>query len=98
MMDRIPKIFKNFYFIAGAVFLIWMLFLDHNDLISQLKLAGKYNDLKAEKAYYEEKIEEVQGDREELLSDDELLEKFARERYLMKRPEEDLFIVVKKED
>ncbi len=93
-MDKIPKIFKNFYVIAGAVFLIWMLFLDNNDLISQLRLSSKYNDLLDQKVYYQKKIEEVEVDRAGLLSDDELLEKFARERYLMKKEEEDLFIIV----
>jgi cell division protein FtsB len=97
MIKHIPKIFKNFYFIASMVFLIWMLFLDNNDLISQAKLSGKYNDLLEEKAYYKEKIKEVEVDRSGLLSDEELLEKFARERYLMKKKEEDLFIVVEKD-
>lgn len=96
-MDRIPKIFKNFYFIAGFIFLIWMLFLDNNDLISQLRLSSKYNELKKEKEYYNQKIKEVEIDREGLLSDEELLEKFARERYLMKKENEDLFIVVQNE-
>ncbi|ADR23038.1 hypothetical protein MATR_31130 [Marivirga tractuosa] len=96
-MDRVPKIFKNFYFIAGAVFLIWMLFIDGNDLISQWRLSSKYNDLLKEKEYYQEKIKEVEMDREGLMSDDELLEKFARERYLMKKESEDLFVIVEKE-
>ena len=97
MGKHIPKIFKNFYFISSVVFLIWMLFLDNNDLISQAKLSGKYNDLLEEKAYYKEKIQEVEKDRSGLLSDKDRLEKFARERYLMKKKEEDLFIVVEKE-
>ena len=96
-MDRIPKIFKNFYFIAASVFLHWMLFIDGNDLISQWRLASKYNDLLKEKEYYQEKIKEVELDREGLMSDDELLEKFARERYLMKKESEDLFVIVEKE-
>lgn len=96
-MDKIPNIFKNFYFITGFVFLIWMLFLDNNDLISQLRLSAKYNDLIEEKEYYQQKIKEVEVDRQGLMSDEELLEKFARERYLMKEDDEDLFVVVKKE-
>ena len=97
MNRQISKILKNFYFIATMVFLIWMLFLDNNDLISQARLSGKFSDLLKEKAYYQEKIKEVEVDRSGLLSDDELLEKFARERYLMKKKEEDLFIVVEKD-
>lgn len=96
-MDKVPKIFKNFYFIAGSVFFIWMLFVDGNDLISQWRLSSKYNDLLKERAYYQEKIKEVEIDREGLLSDDELLEKFARERYLMKKETEDLFVIVEKD-
>ena len=96
-MERIPKIFKNFYFIAGFIFLVWMVFLDNNDLISQLRLSSKYNDLEEEKEYFQEKIKEVEIDREGLLSDEELLEKFARERYLMKKETEDLFIIVQDE-
>lgn len=96
IMDKIPKIFKNFYFVASAVFLIWMLFIDGNDLVSQWRLSSKYSDLVKEKEYYQEKIKEVEMDREGLMSDDELLEKFARERYLMKKESEDLFVVVEK--
>ncbi|MEM1408138.1 MAG: septum formation initiator family protein, partial [Bacteroidota bacterium] len=51
-----------------------------------------------EKAYYQDKIVEVRNEREELLSNDTLLEKFAREKYLMKKPGEDLFIVVKENE
>jgi len=93
-MQRIPKIFKNFYFIAGVVFLVWMLFLDNNDLVSQFRLSAKYNDLLDQKTYYQEKIEEVEIERSGFLTDDDLLEKFARERYLMKKKEEDLFVIV----
>ena len=53
--------------------------------------------LEDEKAFYTEKIEEVKEDRAELLSDDELLEKFARENYLMKKPDEDVYVVVEDE-
>ena len=93
-MQRIPKIFKNFYFIAGVVFLVWMLFLDNNDLVSQFRLSAKYNDLLDQKTYYQEKIEEVEIERSGFLTDDDLLQKFARERYLMKKKEEDLFVIV----
>ncbi len=75
-----------------------MVFLDNNDLISQLRLSAKYNDLIEEKEYYQEKIKEVEIDREGLLSDQELLEKFARERYLMKKEKEDLFVIVQNEE
>jgi cell division protein FtsB len=71
-----------------------MLFLDSNDLYSQYKLLRKLNELKKEKAYYLEKIDEVKQNREQLLTNEAMLEKFAREKYLMKKSDEDLFIVI----
>jgi cell division protein FtsB len=71
-----------------------MLFLDSNDLISRFRLVSKLNSLKSEKEYYLEKMEEVKKDREELMGNQQLLEKFAREKYLMKKPSEDIFVVV----
>lgn len=50
--------------------------------------------MEEQKSYYLEKIEEVKKDREELMSDDRLLEKFAREKYFMKKETEDVFIIV----
>ena len=97
MFDRFPKITKNFYFIAGMVFLFWMLFLDSNDLYTQFKLRNQLRTLDNEKEFYQEKIDEVQHEREQLLTDTEALEKFAREKYLMKKESEDLFVIVEKE-
>ena len=91
---NLPPYTRNFYFLFSMFFLVWMLFLDSNDVFTQLSLSRKLNDLESQKNYYLEKIEEVKQDREELLSDSELLEKFARERYKMKKPTEDLYIIV----
>ncbi len=94
MLKKLPPFTKSFYFIFGLFFLVWMLFVDSNDLYSQYKLRKKLSDLQGERDYYLEKIEEVEKDRQELLSDEDLLEKFAREKYLMKKKEEDLYIIV----
>ena len=95
---RLPKYTKNFYFIFTALLLIRMLFDDANDFVTQYKLNQQRKNLEDEKAYYQDKIAEVRNEREELLSNDKLLEKFAREKYLMKKPGEDLFIVVKENE
>ena len=62
-------------------------------MISRFKLGAKLRNLNREKEYYQEKIADVQKDREELMTDRELLEKFAREKYLMKKETEDIFII-----
>jgi cell division protein FtsB len=94
MLHRIPKYARNFYFIAGALFSFWMLFLDSNDLISQFRLSRKINSLENEKEYYLKKFEEVQQEHDQLLSNTESLEKFAREKYLMKKDSEDLYVII----
>ncbi|QNL20913.1 septum formation initiator family protein [Hyphobacterium sp. CCMP332] len=94
MLDKIPPIFKNFYFLASAAFIVWMSFFDSNDFFTLYGLNKKISDLESDKNYYIEKIDEVKKDREELLSDSELLERFARERYLMKKESEDLYVII----
>jgi hypothetical protein len=96
MWKHVPKAFRSFYFIAGLTFLIWMIFLDPNDLISRYRLSSKLHSLESERAYYLDKIKEVEKDRDELLGNKELLEKFAREKYLMKKESEDVFVVIEK--
>lgn len=70
-----------------------MLFFDGNDFISQYRLTAKKNNLEEEKEYYLRQIEKVKKEREEIFGSDELIEKYARERYLMKKPNEDIYII-----
>ena len=93
MFKKLPPALRNFYAVTGFSFLVWMIFLDSNDLISRFKLGIKLRNLNNEKEYYQQKIAEVQKDREELMTNRELLEKFAREKYLMKKETEDIFII-----
>lgn len=79
------------------LFLFWMLFLDSNDLYTQYKLRNQLKTLEDEKEFYQQKIEEVNQERDQLLTDSEALEKFAREKYLMKKESEDLYVIVKEE-
>ncbi len=71
-----------------------MLFFDSNDILTQRSLSSKISELEESKAYYEEKIVEVKNDQKALDTDKELLERIAREKYLMKKENEDVFIVV----
>jgi cell division protein FtsB len=94
MLRRLPSIFRNFYFLTGTAFLIWITFLDSNNLIARFSLSSKLNGLEREKEFYEGKIEEVAKDQQELFGTEETLEKYAREKYLMKRESEDVFVIV----
>lgn len=77
-----------------VLFIAWMLFLDTNDIVSQFKLSSKVKELEDQKTFYLERKEKIQADRKELMSNFEMLEKFARERYMMKKKTEDLYVVV----
>jgi cell division protein DivIC len=91
---RLPRWVRNHYLLLGFSFLLWMFFFDAEDLVTQYRLRKKLLSLKAEKAYYLEQIEKIQQARKGLESDEDLLEKFAREKYFMKRKTEDLYVVV----
>jgi len=97
MLKKLPKAFRNFYFLTAFFFLLWMVALDSNNLFMRYQLTSKLRSLENEKVYYEEKIKEVEKDRDELFGDNESLEKFAREKYLMKKETEDIFIVEEKD-
>ena len=91
----VPKLLKNFYFVFTFIFFVWMVFFDANNLRFQLERSHKLNKLEKEKHFYENNISQVETEREELLSNDKLLEKFAREKYLMKKPHEDVYVVTR---
>ena len=97
VLTPVLRVLRNFYLLTAAGFVVWMAVFDSNDLGKQYDMYHKWRELKAEKAYYEANITSVKKDRAELLSSPTLLEKFAREKYLMKRPGEDVFVLVPKE-
>lgn len=93
-MGKYLKYTKNFYFVFTALFVLWMIFIDSNDIVSQFKLSSKVRELENQKEYLLERKDKIKKDREELMSNYELLEKFARERYLMKKKTEDLYVII----
>lgn len=98
IQQYIPGYLKNRYVLTLLLFLVWMLFFDSNDIISQVKLRMELNRLEKQQVFYRTKIKEIKASKEELLNDKATLEKFAREKYWMKKDDEDLFIVVPEED
>jgi cell division protein FtsB len=93
-MKRLWPHLKNKYVITSLAFLIWMLFFDRNDVISQFSYRQQLNKLLLEKEYYQLEIAQNKKDMHELMSDREHLEKFARERYLMKKDNEEIFLIL----
>ena len=92
-INKIPNGLKNRYSITAIAFVIWMLFFDSNDAFMLYKLRSELNTIRNEKEYFQVKIKETRLDLDNLLNDQEKLEKFAREKYLMKNSDEDIFVI-----
>lgn len=82
---------------AVLVFLVWLLIFDQNSLIDRIKYLNTLNEMEDEKQYYLERIDEDSRRLKELKTDQDNLEKFAREQYFMKKENEDVFVIVEEE-
>jgi len=101
MKDKIAFIWKfiavlirNKYLLVISFFVLWITFIDSYNLLDRLKHMQKLNELQKEIEYYKHEIFVYQRQCNELFSDKNDLEKFAREQYLMKEEDEDLFIII----
>ncbi len=92
-MSILPRWLRNKYVIASAFFLVWMLFFDHNDIFTQVARSSELNDLKSSKAYYQDQITQTRAEVERIRINPLALEKVAREKFLMRRDGEDVFVV-----
>ena len=92
----ILKILKNKYLLVVVGLFFWLLYFDKNDVFTQFDLIKKCNKLNSEKEYYIAEIENNKKEVVELQSNQKSLETFAREKYLMKRDNEDVFVFVQK--
>lgn len=78
-------------FVVAFIFI--MIFIDNNSLIKRYEYNQKIKELQKEIKHYNQIIEEGRFQLEELHSNDDNLEKFAREKFLMKKPNEDIFLI-----
>lgn len=92
--QRIPPILKNKYALTAVVFLVWILFFDQNKIVTQFQYHQELNKLEDEKEFYQNELVKIQADLNELQSNPKSLEKFAREKYLMKKDDEEIFVIV----
>ena len=90
------NILKNKYFLTTLAIIAWLLFFDKNDVFTQWDLIQKCKNLEKEKSYYISAIENNKLSLNELQTNKKSLETFAREKYLMKRDNEDVFVFVTK--
>ena len=95
MFRIMRKILINRYFLAVAAFIVWILFFDTNSLKRQRILNGRIDEIKRMKTFYTAEIEKNNSAIYELETNLETVEKYAREKYMMKRDSEDIYIVTR---
>ena len=89
----ILPLLRNKYSLSLIFFFVWIVFFDSNNIINRISNLKHVHRLEKEIIFYNEKIEDDRAKLEELESNPANLEKFARENYLMKKENEDVFII-----
>ena len=94
LLTHIPAWLKNKYFLTTVGFVVWILFFDARDFItSHFRERAELGKLEKSKRYYEQQITVTRQELDQLKTNPALMEKYAREKYLMKRDNEDLFLI-----
>jgi len=94
-LKKLLPVVWNKYFISITTITVWVAFFDKNDFMSQYELRQKLKQLRTEQQYYLDEIVKSKNDMNELRTNPANLEKFAREKYLMKKDNEEIFVIVK---
>lgn len=93
MLQKIPGWIKNRYLLTTLAFVLWILFFDRNDLFTQAERNRDLRSLQKSKTYYTSQIDAAKKELDQMSHDPAALEKFAREKYRMKKDNEDEFAI-----
>ena len=91
--SKLPFFLRNKYIFTAAVFLLWILFFDKTNVVNHVGQLGKIHTLKNQKQFYEDGIGKASAQLDQLNTNNETLEKFAREQYYLKKEGEDIFLI-----
>lgn len=94
-MNFFKRYIHNWFFYIGLLFVIWVLFFDKNSLVEQSKLNKTLYDLDSREQFYKTNIKKAESEITAYEKDTTLLEKFAREKYYMKKDNEEVFVIVR---
>ena len=97
-LNLIPAWLKNKYFLSVSAFIVWILFFDPRDVFTQIEYHRELKELEVSKAWYQAENTMLTAESERLKNNPATIEKYARENYLMKRDNEDIFIIPEKPD
>jgi len=96
LYQKLPAPLRNKYLITFIVFLVWIFFIDKFDIITQIKMNKEFKQLKEQQEFYKSEVKKDSTIIYNLNNNPEEQERFARERFLMKKDNEDLYIVREK--
>ena len=96
MKEFFLKYINNRYFYTGLAFIIWMVFFDNDNYREQLRLSNKMEQLHQQEQFYQTEIQQNKSALNALKYDTTQLEKYAREKYFMKKDNEDVYVVIRK--
>ncbi len=97
-LNKWTKIILNKYLLVGLFFVIWMLFFDQNSYLLHKNLDNEVNELNHDKAYFQNQIKVESLRLYQLQHNPEEIRRLAREKYLMKKDSEDIYIIVEQKD
>ena len=89
-----PALFRNVFFLTGVAFGLWMLFFDENNMLVQYNRRHELATLKKKSNFYKHKIDEADNQYDELTTNIVSQEQFARENYMMKKDNEEIFLII----
>ena len=94
MAKKILRFFINKYFLTTLAFVVWLVFFDSNNVLTNRRTRDKLNALRKDKKFYKDEIKKDSILIQKLHSDTLELERLAREKYLMKKDNEDVYLVI----
>jgi cell division protein DivIC len=92
LFNNIPSWMHNKYILSGTFFLVWMFFFDPKDLSNEFRRKARLGELQKSEQHLGDLIKETREELGQLKTNAQTIEKYAREKYLMKKDNEDLFI------
>jgi len=95
-MERLLSVIRNKYIIASIAFVVWMLFFDRHDVATQYSYYSQLKELRAEKEFYTLEIDQVTKSIDDISNDPQALQRIAREKYKMKKDNEDVYVILEK--
>lgn len=96
-IKNIPPFLRSKYTITIVLYFIWILFFDQNNLVDRHRISQDIKQLEKNKVYYKEQIAIDSLRLHELTTNEENLEKYAREQYYMKRENEEIFVIIEED-